>query len=269
MTRFLVVPQWQGSPSSRAMALVDGAEAILGDLPRASVTRVEVPLEAGESVETGVQRASALLRIQAAVTDALLSFREPVITIGGDCSVSIPAIAHIADDDVAVVWFDAHPDLHSPETSPSGALSGMALRTVIGGGAAALTPAVIDPSRAVLVGARLHDDAEAEHLASAAIRAVSPAEISDTAALIAAVADTGATRIYIHIDLDVLDPSEISGVSSAAPFGPTRVAVVDAIRALRERFPLAGATVAGFAPASPAAALDDMGTILRIIGALA
>jgi arginase len=43
MTRFFVVPQWQGSPAARAMHLVDGAEAIAGDLPRASTARVEVP----------------------------------------------------------------------------------------------------------------------------------------------------------------------------------------------------------------------------------
>ncbi|MCR2828112.1 arginase family protein, partial [Microbacterium sp. zg.Y909] len=60
MTRFIVVPQWQGSPSARAMLLVDGAEAIEGDLPRAACTRVDVPLEAGESLDTGVHRLSAL-----------------------------------------------------------------------------------------------------------------------------------------------------------------------------------------------------------------
>ena len=43
MTRFLIVPQWQGSPAARAMHLVDGAEAIAGDLPRARTVRVEVP----------------------------------------------------------------------------------------------------------------------------------------------------------------------------------------------------------------------------------
>ena len=43
MTRFVVAPQWQGSPSARAMRLIDGAEAIAGDLPRSALTRIEVP----------------------------------------------------------------------------------------------------------------------------------------------------------------------------------------------------------------------------------
>ncbi len=46
MTRFLVVPQWQGSPAARAMHLIDGAEAIAGDLPRGATVRVDVPVEA-------------------------------------------------------------------------------------------------------------------------------------------------------------------------------------------------------------------------------
>ena len=62
MTRFLVVPQWQGSPAARAMHLVDGAEAIAGDLPCASTARVEVPASAGEAlalVEAALRRLEA------------------------------------------------------------------------------------------------------------------------------------------------------------------------------------------------------------------
>ncbi len=49
MARFIVAAQWQGSSSSRAMQLIDGAEAIAGDLPRASTTVLEVPAEAGDA----------------------------------------------------------------------------------------------------------------------------------------------------------------------------------------------------------------------------
>ncbi|RIJ25759.1 arginase family protein, partial [Clavibacter michiganensis subsp. insidiosus] len=53
---FVVVPQWQGSGSSRAMRLADGAEAIRGDLPASATHVVDVPVEAGESLGTGVLR---------------------------------------------------------------------------------------------------------------------------------------------------------------------------------------------------------------------
>ena len=83
MTRFIVAPQWQGSSSSRAMQLIDGAQAIAGDLPRASCTTVEIPLEAGESVETGVLRFSTLRRTRELVDLELAPLTEPVMLIGG------------------------------------------------------------------------------------------------------------------------------------------------------------------------------------------
>lgn len=272
MSRFIAVAQWQGSPSTRAMSLVDGTEAIVGDLPRAAVTRVDVPLEAGESLATGVHRASSLLRVQESLREALRPHREPVVVVGGDCSVSVPAIGHVAGEDLAVVWFDAHPDLHSPETSVSGAFSGMALRAVIGGGAAQLALGAgeaVPAERVVLVGARSLDDAESVHLGETAITVVPAADLAHPEALVDAVAATGASRVYVHVDLDVLDPAELGGVADPMPFGTTRAELVTVIRALRERFEYAGATVAGFAPSSPAAAVDDLGAILRVIGALA
>jgi arginase len=276
MTRFLIVPQWQGSPSARAMSLADGAEAIAGDLPHSAVIVVPVPLEAGEPIQTDVLRASSLLRVQEAIVEALgkVAPGEHAVLIGGDCSISVPAIAHHAEqhrhategEALAVVWFDAHGDLNTPDSSPSGSFAGMALRTVIGEGAEPLTRGGLSPVHATLVGARSLDDAEADYIASSGIGTHAGDDAADLAAAIVA---TGATRVYLHIDLDVLDPAEITGVGDAVPFGLTRVQLVDAIRAIRERLPLAGATIAGFAPASPIAAVEDLGAILRIVGALA
>ena len=72
----------------------------------------------------------------------------------------------------------------------------------------------------------------------------------------------------MHIDLDVLDPAVLTGLSNPLPFGLSVEALTGAITALRAEFPIAGATIAGFAPASPEAAIDDLPSILRIIGAL-
>lgn len=267
MARFLVVPQWQGSPAARAMLLIDGASAIAGDLPRAATTILDVPLEAGESLGTGVHRLSTLRRTRQLVAE---HFLPGTIVIGGDCSVTVAALSALEGDadDLAVVWCDAHPDLHLPETSPSGAFSGMALRAVLGDGEPelALTPAIA-PERVVVVGARAVDDGEQAPLA--ALSRLSPDDLQDTARLADAVAATGARRVWVHIDVDVLDPAEISGVSSAVPFGATAAALSAAIRELRGRVPLAGATIAGFAPSSPVAAVDDLGVLLRLVGAVA
>lgn len=247
------------------MLLVDGASAIAGDLPRSATTVLEVPVEAGDSLGTGVHRLSSLLRVRALVADAMTP---ETIVIGGDCSVAAAALSAIDHDDVAVVWCDAHPDLHAPDTSPSGAYSGMALRSIIGEGEAQLTlsPAIAK-DRVVVVGARAPDDAEEAQLAGLA--QVSIRELENADALADAVAATGAKRVWVHIDVDVLDPAEINGVSTATPFGASTAALTDALRTLRGRFDLAGATIAGFAPRSPVDAVDDLGTILRLIGAVA
>lgn len=273
MTRFLVVPQWQGSSSTRGMQLVDGAQAIAGDLPRNACTVIDVPLEAGDALDTKVHRLSAIVRAGELTTAALHDGPDDTaVIIGGDCGVSLPGIAHALErhPDLAVVWFDAHGDLHTPESSQSNAFGGMALRAALGEGQAplALTPA-LSPDRVILVGARDLDIAESDYLATTGIRTLFPEDLIDVGVIAAAVAATGATAVYVHVDLDVLDPSRIRGVMAPTPFGIDPGQLTAAIARLRETVSLAGATIAGFAPASPAAAVDDLGVILRIVGALA
>ena len=267
MARFLVVPQWQGSPAARAMLLTDGAAAIAGDLPRAATTVLDVPLEAGESLGTGVRRLSALLRVRELMHGQV---EQGTVVIGGDCSVTVAALDELpgGTDDIALVWCDAHADLHTPATSPSGAFSGMALRAVLGEGESQLilSPG-IHPDRVVAVGVRAVDAEEEAPLA--ALTNLPIEAIEDVESLASAVAATGASRVWVHIDVDVLDPAEIAGVAAPTPFGTTAARLSAAIRRLRERVPLAGATIAGFAPRSPFDAVDDLGALLRLIGAVA
>lgn len=270
MTRFLVVPQWQGSPSARAMLLTDGAAAIAGDLPRARTTVLDVPLEAGDAEGTPVQRLSSLRRTRALIEEAHDGVAERVVTIGGDCGVTVGALSSVPGglDDVAVIWCDAHPDLHAPHTSPSGAYSGMALRAALADADSPLPGrSGLAPERVVLVGAREIDEAEHGYLAGSGITRVD--DLSDADALARAVAATGASRVYVHIDVDVLDPAEIAGVSAPAPFGLAVPELVAALRRLREEHELAGAAITGFAPRTPVAAVDDLGAVLRLIGAVA
>lgn len=268
MTRFLIAPQWQGSPAPRAMLLVDGATAIAGDLPSRDTTILDVPLEAGESLGTGVRRLSSLQRVRRLIGENLTHTADHSVVVGGDCSVSVFALDAIDTADVAVLWCDAHPDLHDPGSSRSGAFSGMALRAVMGEGEPhlALSPG-IPPERIVLLGARSIDVDEQEPLAR--VTSLSAADAADADAVLSAVRATGASRVWVHIDVDVIDPSELEGVSEAAPFGISTAELVAAIKQVRAELPLAGATIAGFAPRSPADAVQDMGSILRLIGAVA
>ncbi|KZC93708.1 arginase [Clavibacter tessellarius] len=268
---FVVVPQWQGSGSSRAMRLADGAEAIRGDLPASATRVVEVPVEAGESLGTGIHRYASLLAVRTRQEAALRAADGPVITIGGDGGVELASIGHAAEahPGLAIVWLDAHADLHTPASSPSGAFHGMVLRAVLGEGAdgLALPIGAVTADRVVLAGVRALDEAEAAFVASAGIAHL-PVDALDAESLVVAVAATGATHVHIHVDLDVLDPGAMSGVGFPEPFGLDVQVLTDAIKALRRSYGLAGAGITEFAPSSPAAAVDDMGTILRVIGAL-
>lgn len=260
---FVVVPQWQGSPSSRAMRLAEGAAAIREDLPSASTREVAVPLEAGDEQGSGIARFSSLQLVRERLGDLLGELDGPVLTIGGDCAVSAAAVAHATrNGDIALVWFDAHPDLNSPDTSPSGAFAGMVLRSLVEEG-------VVPAGRVVLAGARAWDPGEDAYAAGTGIRSFGVDELADPASLVDAVVASGASAVYLHIDLDVLDPGEFAGLLDPEPFGLTPEALVAAIAALTDRLPLAGATLASYAPASEQGRVDDAPTILRLVGALA
>lgn len=272
---FLVVPQWQGSGSSRAMRLIDGADAIRGDLPASRTHQVPVPAAAGESLGTGVNRFSSLTLVRDATEAELALLEAPVVTIGGDCGAELAAVQHALaahpEGSVAVVWFDAHGDLNDVDSSPSGAFHGMVLRALLGDGPDGLAStgsAVLAPAQLVLAGTRALDDGESAFVDEKAIRVVAPDELEDPEAIVEAVAATGATSVYLHIDLDVLDPSAIGGIGYPEPFGVQPERLTEAIRALRRRFDLAGAGLMEFAPDSPDAAGHDLPVILRILGAL-
>ncbi len=266
---FVVVPQWQGSGSSRAMRLHDGAQAIRGDLPNATTRLVEIPMEAGDSQGTPVHRLSSIALVRERLAEALADVDGAAITVGGDCGIELAAIERAAGDSVAVIWLDAHPDLNTPESSQSGAFHGMVLRTLLGDGPAQLVPrTALAPGLVILAGTRAFEPAEDEYVAAHQLVTI-PAGLVSGETLIAAVEASGATSVYLHIDLDVLDPEDMQGIGFPEPFGVRAGALVEAVAAVLARYPLAGAGITEFAPASPAEAVDDLPTILRLVGALA
>ncbi|RII98520.1 arginase family protein, partial [Clavibacter michiganensis subsp. insidiosus] len=129
------------------------------------------------SLGTGVLRYASLLAVrtrqEAALEAASASGASPVVTVGGDCGVEIASIGHAAaaHPGLAVVWLDAHADLNSPASSPSGAFHGMVLRAAIGEGVDGLDlPAgTVTPGRVVLAGVRALDDAESDLVESRGI----------------------------------------------------------------------------------------------------
>jgi len=261
--RFLVVPQWQGSGSDRAMRLVDGAEAILNDLPSAATHRVEVPLEAGDAEGTGIHRWSSIRLVRERLGRALAEYEPPTIVIGGDCGVEYASIdATAARGRPVLLWADAHADLNTAESSPSGAFHGMVLRALIDDG-------IVAAEDVLLLGVRDLDDAEARAIDTLGLRRIDASEVATAVADRAA--DGAPAVLYLHVDLDVLDPAVFAGVGFPAPFGLELDELCGALAAARSALPLAGAGLCEYAPPasrdddSPG---DDSAAILRIIGAM-
>jgi len=274
-SQFVVVGQWQGSGSSRAMRLIEGAEAIRHELPAAATTVVEVPLEAGDAEGTRILRYSSIRLVRERLQRQLAELDGATVIIGGDCGVEYAGIEHAARAGrVVLLWADAHGDLNTPESSPSGAFGGMVLRSIVDAG-------IVAPADVILVGVRDLDDAEAEFIAAEGLRRVAPSDVGMAVAERAAAArdDEAEPVLYAHVDLDVLDPGVFSGVGFAVPFGLKLAELTSAITDARNVLELVGAGVAGYAPAGAAhgsadhddsvdSASDDLSAILRILAAL-
>lgn len=275
---YLWMPQWQGSPSSRAMQLIDGAHALSEDLPSRARHDIAVPDKAGDALGTPVARLSSVLAARDAALEVLGSVAEPAITLGGDTATSLAgldAAVRAHGDELAVLWCDSDAGLEHPSTSATGAAACMTLRHALGDGVADLTfPHPISPAAATLVGAR---DLDADELAEIERRGlatidVGPDGVDGPDALAERVRErlmeTGASHLYVHVGLGILDPAEFSSVHSQLPFGVTVAELTAAIRAAVGTLPLSGADITEFAPSSESAAAEDLPTVLRILAAL-
>jgi arginase len=164
--------------------------------------------------------------LHAAVADAVTDTdtdADRAVLLTGDCIAALGVVAGLQRRgiDPAVVWFDAHGDLHTPDSTTSGYPGGMPLRMLLGDGdgiiAAETGLCPVPAEQVVLVDGRDLDPPEAEYLATSAVRrAPVPAlPIPDG-------------PIYLHVDLDVVDAEALPGLRYPAATGPDLVTVRDA-----------------------------------------
>lgn len=152
------------------------------------------------------------------------------LVLGGDHSLSIGTLAGLAraGKRTGVLWIDAHPDINSPDTSPSGNVHGMPLAVALG---LARDPfpeslrATVDPKRCVIVAIRDVDAGEREHIRASGVTPLTMADIDrlgmgPVMEKALAVAGTG-DGIHLSLDMDALDPNEAPGVGTPARGGIT------------------------------------------------
>jgi arginase len=152
------------------------------------------------------------------------------LVLGGCCCSHVGAVEGLAarHERLALVWFDAHGDLNTPQTSPSGNAWGMPLRMILDSGA-------VGPEHVALVGARNLDPPEVEFIRTSGIRTSPEAVLKDL------------DCVYVAFDLDVLDPGD------ASPFmpEPDGLALNEADAMLRQIASGARVVGAGFTGGTP------------------
>lgn len=154
------------------------------------------------------------------------------LVLGGDHSIAIGTIAGIANHNknFGVIWFDAHGDLNTPETSPSGNIHGMPLAASLGYGHPDLINIMgfspkIKPQNVVIIGARDLDKGERELIRKLGIKVYTMHEI-DRMGMANVMEETiGYLRhtdgIHLSLDLDGLDPNDAPGVGTPVTGGIT------------------------------------------------
>jgi arginase family enzyme len=155
---------------------------------------------------------------------------ERPLVLGGCCCAHVGAVEGLAarSSRLGLVWFDAHGDLNTPESSPSGDLWGMPLRMLLDSGA-------IGAEDAILIGSRNLDPPERDYVASIGLRT----EASELEHAL-----EGTEGVYVALDVDSLEPGEISPFMPE-PGGLTASEVEELLRRVQERCPILGAGFSG------------------------
>ena len=167
----------------------------------------------------------------------ILEGGELPIVLGGDHSIAIGSVSGVSsfyrarNDSVGLIWFDAHADMNTPETSPSGNIHGMPLAVLLGYGAPELTSLEgfapkLEPRFCVHIGARDVDPGERELIGRLGIRFMTMREIDergmnaciDEALSIAQKASAG---FHVTLDVDALDPGDAPGSGTVVRGGLT------------------------------------------------
>ena len=224
-------------------------EPVWIELPKAERTR-----------DTVTNLGNIARRTAAAVSAALNEGSDFVLALEGDCTHALGPIGGLAQAQgvPGVVWFDAHGDMNTRETTMTGLWGGMPYAVALGWDledwrlAAGLDPPV-RPEAAALVGASDLDDAEIEALQNHpilrmdAVEMIEPGVAERLAVALRQRADEAAAW-YLHMDLDVAGPEELPGGLTPAPHWPPRQLLLESVRATMQSLPVKVASIAVYNP---------------------
>ena len=215
------------------------------------------------------QAAFALHRLLAqAVGDASSRGAFPLI-LSGNCNTAIGTLAGIRERDIGIMWFDAHGDFNTPETTSSGFFDGMALATAMGHCWREMVASIpgfqpVEGTRVVHLGARDFDIAENRLLFASKVEVVPAARVREGMTSIFAARQSHTRDVYLHLDLDVLDSGEGKVNAYSISGGLTGAEIGQAVGEIGSAFRIRAAAITAYDPA-----FDSSGGVSRIAVGLA
>lgn len=266
----LIYPQWQGGDIARWITEVPnpddasrgyylGAQLLNFLAPNNEQKTFTVPITtaiAERKVIDGVLDRDIIIKQSKAALD-ILNMEQPnkIVTLGGECSVSVVPFTYLAKkykNDVAMIWIDAHPDITLPgDVYP--AYHAMAVTACMGLGDNKIIselPAKISPSKVLFVGIR---DWERDEIKTRqqqyGIKHLTPEDVrANDNAIHEWLKSCGASKVVIHFDMDVLDPAEIVTAVGVVPNGMKIAEVVKVINDISKEKEVVGLTIAEAMP---------------------
>ena len=267
----LLYPQWQGGDIARLVPELSkkdsslgyylGAELLEFLAPKDSKTKtakvpisLEYPKSGVRESKNGILNYDEIVAQSKAALEILNAHKpDKILTLGGECSVSVVPFSYLAhkySGDVAIVWIDAHKDLNLQGDSYEG-YHAMALAATFGlidkEGIARILPAHFNPKDSILVGVR-DFEGKKERCEEIGVKYLSPEEARDSTKLLEWLKSRGKSKVVVHFDLDVLDPSELIMAVGVVENGLKIAEVVNLINAINTNYDLVGLSIAEHLP---------------------
>lgn len=176
---------------------------------------------------------------------------EAPVVWAGDCVASIGVLAGLQRRGVepSLIWFDAHGDFNTWETTPSGFIGGMPLAMIVGRGEQTIVDGAgmhpISETDVVLVDGRDLDPEESIAVEESAMAVISVDDVPGWT--------PPGGPLHVHVDVDVVDPTEMPAVNYPAPHGPTLETLRAALSRLAETGQVAAVTFSVWNPSLPGA----------------
>jgi arginase len=202
-----------------------------------------VPVAQPESYPEGQPQARYLPQITQTCTDLAELVEKQMaagkcpLVLGGDHSLAVGTVSGVSkhlrqrDEKLGMIWIDAHTDMNTPTTTPSGNVHGMPLACCIGLGPKELTDIFgyspkVSPEHVALVGIRSVDERERDNVQRSGVHAFTMRDIDERGMRSVIeesirIADTGTAGFHVSLDMDAVDPREAPGVGTPVRGGIT------------------------------------------------